>query len=59
MTGLEMPMRGVAAHLPGVHHLLEVPQAPETSTAASLVSRFFLNMALSCFAMKPPVPPWS
>ena len=24
--------------------------------AASLVSRFFLNMALSCFAMKPPVP---
>ena len=35
---------------------LKSRRPPETSTAASLVSRFFLNMALSCFAMKPPVP---
>ena len=56
MPGLEMPMRGVPPTSPESIIFLKSRRPPETSTAASLVSRFFLNMALSCFAMKPPVP---
>lgn len=54
--GLGDADEGVPPTSPASIIFLKSRRPPETSTAASLVSRFFLNMALSCFAMKPPVP---
>jgi len=56
MTGFEMPMKAVPPTLLGSSLSLKALSPGITSSAASFVSRFFLNMVFSAEPAKEPTP---